>query len=80
MAMSKKEKEVQEALGLYNPLEFFIGGDISVEFDDNVPSTLADDYHIPVHNTKYVSPEKLEYPIKDAEDFLRKVIAACKRK
>ena len=78
--MSKKEKDIQEALGLYNPLEFFIGGAISVEFKEDTPQILIEDYHIPAHNTKYVFPEELEYPIKNAEDFLRKVIASCKRK
>ena len=80
MPVSKKEKEVQEALGLYDPLDFFIGGLIPVEFVENTPQTLIDDYRIRIDDTAYVDPENLEYPIKDSEDFLRKVIAACKKR
>lgn len=80
MAVSKKEKEVQEALGLYDPLDYFIGGMIPVEFVEDTPQTLIDDYHIPIDDTAYVEPETLEYPIKDVEDFFRKVIAACKKR
>ena len=60
-------------------LDFFIGGSISVEFDEDVPEAIMSNYNIPINDTAYVDPEVLEYPIKDAEDFFRKVIATRKK-
>lgn len=80
MAVPRKEKEIQEALGLYDPLDFLIRGTISVEFAEDTPESVTENYNIPVNDTGYISLCELQYPIKDAEDFLRKLLEARKKK
>jgi len=78
--MTKKEKAIQEALGLHDPLDFLEEPTISVVFKEGTPDVLVNKYNIPANDDYevWVDPPELEYPIKDAEDFMRKVVAVCK--
>lgn len=81
--MNEEEKKIQIAIGTkINPLNHLCC-QIAAEFNDATEEELdelMDEYALPCGDTAYFSPEKLKFPIKDVNDFYRKLLDVARKK